>query len=80
MVTENEVKEKLAPVLENLEVLHLGYNKITHLSSVQLGRLVNLKALFLQGECRKVSVSFSFVCKRSFNDLCVACDLQRLCM
>ncbi|RUS71694.1 hypothetical protein EGW08_020538 [Elysia chlorotica] len=41
--------ENCAPVLENLEVLHLGYNGIKDLASLQLGRLPSLKALFLQG-------------------------------
>ncbi|XP_041353285.1 leucine-rich repeat-containing protein 9-like isoform X2 [Gigantopelta aegis] len=37
------------PVLPNLEVLHLGYNGIRDMSSLQLSRLPSLKALFLQG-------------------------------
>ncbi|XP_066913375.1 leucine-rich repeat-containing protein 9-like [Clytia hemisphaerica] len=42
-------------VLENLEVLHLGYNGIANLAALELGRLVSLKALFLQGnEINKV--------------------------
>ncbi|GFN97682.1 leucine-rich repeat-containing protein 9 [Plakobranchus ocellatus] len=41
--------ENCAPVLENLEVLHLGYNGIKDLASLQLSRLPSLKALFLQG-------------------------------
>ncbi|XP_022094850.1 leucine-rich repeat-containing protein 9-like [Acanthaster planci] len=37
------------PILENLEVLHLGYNGITDLVKLQISRLPSLKALFLQG-------------------------------
>ncbi|XP_059173305.1 leucine-rich repeat-containing protein 9-like isoform X2 [Physella acuta] len=37
------------PVLENLEVLHLGYNGIKDMAALQLNRLPSLKALFLQG-------------------------------
>ena len=37
------------PVLEKLEVLHLGYNGISDLAALQLNRLVGLKSLFLQG-------------------------------
>ncbi|XP_038075835.1 leucine-rich repeat-containing protein 9-like [Patiria miniata] len=37
------------PILENLEVLHLGYNGITDLIRLQISRLPSLKALFLQG-------------------------------
>ncbi|XP_052769048.1 leucine-rich repeat-containing protein 9-like isoform X3 [Mya arenaria] len=45
----------LAPVLENLEVLHLGYNGIKDMGALQLSRLTGLKALFLQGnEIQKV--------------------------
>jgi len=46
---ETEAKEKLTPVMEKLEVLHLGYNQIKHLPTLQLGRLTSLKTLFLQG-------------------------------
>ena len=42
--------ESLNPVMECLEVLHLGYNKITNMAALQLSRLSNLKALFLQGK------------------------------
>ncbi|XP_071832914.1 leucine-rich repeat-containing protein 9-like isoform X2 [Apostichopus japonicus] len=38
-----------SPLLENLEVLHLGYNGISDLHKLQLSRLPSLKALFLQG-------------------------------
>lgn len=37
------------PILPNLEVLHLGYNGISDLVLLQVGRLTSLKALFLQG-------------------------------
>ncbi|XP_038612832.1 leucine-rich repeat-containing protein 9 isoform X2 [Tachyglossus aculeatus] len=43
------VSENLPPVMQNLEVLHLGYNGISHLNQLQLSRLRNLKSLFLQG-------------------------------
>ncbi|XP_069116718.1 leucine-rich repeat-containing protein 9-like isoform X8 [Argopecten irradians] len=39
----------LTPIMENLEVLHLGYNSIKDLATLQLSRLTSLKALFLQG-------------------------------
>ncbi|KAH9489094.1 Leucine-rich repeat-containing protein 9 [Bulinus truncatus] len=41
--------QNCSPVLENLEVLHLGYNGIKDLTALQLNRLPSLKALFLQG-------------------------------
>ena len=41
--------ENYTPLLENLEVLHLGYNGIKDLVALQLNRLIGLKALFLQG-------------------------------
>ncbi|TST98544.1 Leucine-rich repeat-containing protein 9 [Bagarius yarrelli] len=41
--------ESLEPLMCSLEVLHLGYNGISNLSYLQLGRLSSLKALFLQG-------------------------------
>ncbi len=44
--------ETYTPVLENLEVLHLGYNGIKDLVALQLNRIPSLKALFLQGEYR----------------------------
>lgn len=40
----------LQPLMENLEVLHLGYNGITDLVSLQIGKLTSLKVLFLQGK------------------------------
>ena len=43
------LNEPLTPLMESLEVLHLGYNKICNMAALQLGRLVNLKALFIQG-------------------------------
>jgi Leucine-rich repeat (LRR) protein len=36
-------------ILPSLEVLHLAYNGINDLISLQIGRLTSLKALFLQG-------------------------------
>ncbi|XP_010216399.1 PREDICTED: leucine-rich repeat-containing protein 9-like [Tinamus guttatus] len=39
----------LPPVMQSLEVLHLGYNGITNMAQLQLSRLKNLKLLFLQG-------------------------------
>uniref|UniRef100_H2Z1T9 Uncharacterized protein n=1 Tax=Ciona savignyi TaxID=51511 RepID=H2Z1T9_CIOSA len=42
-------QETLTPVMESLEVLHIGYNKINNMATLQLGRLTNLKALFIQG-------------------------------
>ncbi|XP_061469286.1 leucine-rich repeat-containing protein 9 isoform X2 [Rhineura floridana] len=41
--------ESLPPIMESLEVLHLGYNGITNLALLQISRLKNLKFLFLQG-------------------------------
>ncbi|OCT68507.1 leucine-rich repeat-containing protein 9 isoform X2 [Xenopus laevis] len=41
--------EALSPVMQSLEVLHLGYNGISSLPMLQLGRLRNLKSLHLQG-------------------------------
>ncbi|CAH1791753.1 unnamed protein product [Owenia fusiformis] len=41
--------EQYTPILENLEVLHLGHNGIKDLGALQLSRLSSLKALFLQG-------------------------------
>ncbi|KAJ7361763.1 Leucine-rich repeat-containing protein 9 [Desmophyllum pertusum] len=41
--------ENFTPVLPNLEVLHLGYNGIANMAALQLSRLTNLRALFLQG-------------------------------
>lgn len=38
------------PIMESLEVLHLGYNGIKDMSTLQLSRLTSLKALFLQGK------------------------------
>ena len=47
--TELYNPENYTPLLENLEVLHLGYNGIKDLVALQLNRLIGLKALFLQG-------------------------------
>ncbi|XP_043553199.1 leucine-rich repeat-containing protein 9 [Chiloscyllium plagiosum] len=41
--------ENLPPVMESLEVLHLGYNGISSLIQLQLNRLVNLRVLCLEG-------------------------------
>nr|XP_048271833.1 leucine-rich repeat-containing protein 9 isoform X2 [Myodes glareolus] len=41
--------ENMAPIMQSLEVLHLGYNGICNLLQLQLNRLRNLKFLFLQG-------------------------------
>ena len=41
--------QSFTPVLERLEVLHLGYNGISNLKALQLSRIPNIKALFLQG-------------------------------
>uniref|UniRef100_A0A8D0H1M9 Leucine rich repeat containing 9 n=1 Tax=Sphenodon punctatus TaxID=8508 RepID=A0A8D0H1M9_SPHPU len=41
--------ENLPPIMQSLEVLHLGYNGISNLAQLQIGRLKNLKFLFLQG-------------------------------
>uniref|UniRef100_H3BH59 Leucine rich repeat containing 9 n=1 Tax=Latimeria chalumnae TaxID=7897 RepID=H3BH59_LATCH len=41
--------ETLPVIMESLEELHLGNNGITNLANLQLGRLRNLKTLFLQG-------------------------------
>ncbi|XP_021258394.1 leucine-rich repeat-containing protein 9-like isoform X2 [Numida meleagris] len=41
--------ENLPPIMQSLEVLHLGHNGITDMAHLQLGRLKNLKFLFLQG-------------------------------
>ncbi|XP_030069714.1 leucine-rich repeat-containing protein 9 isoform X1 [Microcaecilia unicolor] len=41
--------EILSPVMESLEVLHLGYNGINNLPHLQLSRLKHLKSLFLEG-------------------------------
>ncbi|XP_050982867.1 leucine-rich repeat-containing protein 9 [Labeo rohita] len=41
--------DNLEPLMSSLEVLHLGYNGISNLINLQISRLTNLKALFLQG-------------------------------
>uniref|UniRef100_A0A803SWL0 Leucine rich repeat containing 9 n=1 Tax=Anolis carolinensis TaxID=28377 RepID=A0A803SWL0_ANOCA len=43
------LSECLSPLMESLEVLHLGYNGITNLAWLQISRLKNLRFLFLQG-------------------------------
>ncbi|XP_040557565.1 leucine-rich repeat-containing protein 9 isoform X2 [Gallus gallus] len=42
-------EENLPPIMQSLEVLHLGHNGITDMASLQLSRLKKLKFLFLQG-------------------------------
>uniref|UniRef100_A0A1A7XEU2 Leucine rich repeat containing 9 n=1 Tax=Iconisemion striatum TaxID=60296 RepID=A0A1A7XEU2_9TELE len=39
----------LEPLMASLEVLHLSHNSISNMANLQLSRLTNLKALFLQG-------------------------------
>uniref|UniRef100_A0A7N6A1T7 Leucine rich repeat containing 9 n=1 Tax=Anabas testudineus TaxID=64144 RepID=A0A7N6A1T7_ANATE len=39
----------LEPLMSSLEVLHLSHNGISNMANLQLSRLTNLKALFLQG-------------------------------
>ncbi|KAG8453463.1 hypothetical protein GDO86_000189 [Hymenochirus boettgeri] len=46
---ETVIGESLSPIMPSLEVLHLGYNGISCLPSLQLARLRNLKSLYLQG-------------------------------
>ncbi|XP_063295570.1 leucine-rich repeat-containing protein 9 [Pelobates fuscus] len=41
--------EPLTPIMQSLEVLHLGYNGISNLPQLQLNRLTHLKSLYLQG-------------------------------
>ncbi|KAJ7990764.1 hypothetical protein DPEC_G00290290 [Dallia pectoralis] len=41
--------DSLEPLMGSLEVLHLSYNGISNMANLQLSRLPNLKALFLQG-------------------------------
>nr|XP_056707726.1 leucine-rich repeat-containing protein 9 [Euleptes europaea] len=43
------ISESLSPIMQSLEVLHLGYNGIANLALLQISRLKNLKFLFLQG-------------------------------
>ncbi|XP_037343021.2 leucine-rich repeat-containing protein 9 [Pungitius pungitius] len=38
----------LEPLMDSLEVLHLSHNGISNMANLQLSRLTNLKALFLQ--------------------------------
>ncbi|XP_074092030.1 leucine-rich repeat-containing protein 9 isoform X2 [Macrotis lagotis] len=46
---DSSLSENLPPIMQSLEVLHLGYNGICNLIQLQLNRLRNLKFLFLQG-------------------------------
>ncbi|MBN3307733.1 LRRC9 protein, partial [Amia calva] len=41
--------DSLGPLMASLEVLHLSHNGVSSLAQLQLSRLSNLKALFLQG-------------------------------
>uniref|UniRef100_A0A8C7HM58 Leucine rich repeat containing 9 n=1 Tax=Oncorhynchus kisutch TaxID=8019 RepID=A0A8C7HM58_ONCKI len=41
--------DSLEPLMSSLEVLHLSHNGISNMANLQLSRLTNLKALFLQG-------------------------------
>ncbi|XP_039527778.1 leucine-rich repeat-containing protein 9 isoform X3 [Pimephales promelas] len=41
--------DNLEPLMSSLEVLHLGHNGISNLINLQISRLTNLRALFLQG-------------------------------
>lgn len=43
--------------MSSLEVLHLGHNGISNLINLQISRLTNLRALFLQGICLSLSLS-----------------------
>uniref|UniRef100_A0A8C1SLJ3 Leucine rich repeat containing 9 n=1 Tax=Cyprinus carpio TaxID=7962 RepID=A0A8C1SLJ3_CYPCA len=43
------LNDNLEPLMSSLEVLHLGYNGISNLINLQISRLTNLRALFLQG-------------------------------
>ncbi|EDV23284.1 uncharacterized protein TRIADDRAFT_10167, partial [Trichoplax adhaerens] len=47
--SQNYSYEDYSPILDKLEVLHLGYNGIANMAALQLFRLKSLKALFLQG-------------------------------
>lgn len=40
---------RLEPLMGSLEVLHLSHNGISNMANLELSRLTNLKALFLQG-------------------------------
>ena len=48
---EKEVKpvQDTFPIMESLEVLHVGYNGISDLIALQINRIITLKSLFLQG-------------------------------
>lgn len=49
--------------MSSLEVLHLSHNGITHLANLQLSRLTNLKALFLQGRNEKLVGYYTHICQ-----------------
>ncbi|XP_051504244.1 leucine-rich repeat-containing protein 9 [Myxocyprinus asiaticus] len=46
---EGVSNDNLEPLMSSLEVLYLGHNGISNLINLQISRLTNLKALFLQG-------------------------------
>ncbi|XP_066535622.1 leucine-rich repeat-containing protein 9 [Hoplias malabaricus] len=46
---ESQCGDNLEPLMSSLEVLHLAFNGISNISELQISRLTNLKALFLQG-------------------------------
>ncbi|XP_015205713.2 leucine-rich repeat-containing protein 9 isoform X1 [Lepisosteus oculatus] len=46
---DQATSNSLNPLMGSLEVLHLSHNGISSLAHLQLSRLTNLKALFLQG-------------------------------
>ncbi len=50
--------------MSSLEVLHLGYNGISNLINLQISRLTNLRALFLQGMYNPSSFKASLVTQR----------------
>ena len=49
--------DSTTPVLHSLQVLHLAYNGISSLLSLQFHRLPSLRALFLQGEYYIIKIS-----------------------
>lgn len=54
------------PLMSSLEILHLSHNGITNLANLQLSRLTNLKALFLQGRNEKLVGYYTHICHLSF--------------
>ena len=53
---QNLLSSQVEQVLPSLEVLHLAYNGIVDLVALQVGKILTLKALFLQG---KICLKFS---------------------